>query len=172
MAKVGTPAEVRASYLVGNDVTDRGVAATVARAVMDVLDDVAVSAYVDCVSDFSERMPPEIRAVEDELSAANPSGIDVTVERADAARWALVRAYAGWSIYTDLHDARGRSVASFHDSGYSVIAELTNSEASDLTQRLHGIAPVRLLSEVLAEERRQRREQRRTRWRQALRLHR
>lgn len=82
---------------------------------------------------------------------------------ADDAAWSAVEVYAAWSINVDLFDAEERNIATLHDCGYSVTAELTDAEANGLRARLVG-TPVTLLSVIHEQRRVEKREARRRRW--------
>jgi hypothetical protein len=54
----------------------------------------------------------------------------IELDPADARSWDTLRTYASWSINVELVADAHRQIASLHDCGYSVTAELTPAEAS------------------------------------------
>lgn len=125
--------------------------AVVCAAVYDAVIDRIEVAHVDAFSDFDDRMPDDIRTVQAwlrELSARQtPSGTGMAVKiwPADSPGWDFLRAYTPWSIHTEVFDAAMRSIATFHDCGYSIIALLTPTEAAELAAVLppgHRIEPL------------------------------
>jgi hypothetical protein len=110
--------------------------ALVCGSIFGVLAREVVSAVVDAYSDFTDQMPNDIRAAEQWLRGqgfARPDGdpgVRIRVYASDEIGWAIVRAYAPWSVQVSLYDDAGRSVASLHDGGRSVMLDVAEDEAT------------------------------------------
>lgn len=61
MRRAGAPAGVRTPYVIDEDAADRAVVAAACRSIMDVLEGVAVSAYVDCLRELVDLHQPRRR---------------------------------------------------------------------------------------------------------------
>lgn len=77
-------------------------------------------------------------------------GMGIELDPADDRSWEVVRTYASWSIHVELTaDAEAYQViASLHDCGYSVTAELTTDEAAEVRRKLDNSVPVVPLHET------------------------
>jgi len=74
----------------------------------------------------------------------------IEVDPADDQHWNALCAYAKWSINVNLYGADGEDLGGFYDSGSSIVASLTTSEAAQLSARTADIGPLVLLKEVHA----------------------
>jgi len=74
----------------------------------------------------------------------------IEVDPADDQHWNALCAYAPWSINVNLYGADGEDLGGFYDSGSSIVASLTPSEAAQLSARTADIGPLVLLKEVHA----------------------
>ncbi|WP_298457643.1 hypothetical protein [uncultured Cellulomonas sp.] len=162
----------RRKYAIDKAVTDRAEAEAVCAAVMEVLRPVIRSAQIDVFTDHPEHMQEDVRRAEAQLVAeaerrkkrGSDGRLGLVVSTGDL-EWSAVESYAGWSINVDLTGADGEDLATFHDCGYSVVAELTDDEAVVLRARLAAIAPVNLLSDIHGRGRTEKRTARRSRLR-------
>jgi hypothetical protein len=131
--------------------TDDGVA-RVCAAVFDVLEPSVATLRVDAYSDFTDQMPPDIRAAEDWLRARGFTRVDgdpgrsIVLDRSDETGWAIARAYTPWSIRTALFDVDGVNVATLDDGGHSVTVDLTPDQAALLAVALGDVASLVPLS--------------------------
>jgi hypothetical protein len=123
----------------------------VCAAVYDAVSDRIEVAYVDAFSDFHGDMPQDIKTVERwlrDLSAhqsASGDGMAVKIQPTDSPGWEFLRAYTPWSIHVEVFDTAMKNVVTFHDCGVSIIAFLSETEASDLAAALpsgHEIEPL------------------------------
>ncbi len=125
------------------DLTDRALADRACLAVLDLVRSRCVTASVDAYSDYQEELPAPARAAQDELRARGASrrrgdpGMAVELDPADPQDWALLRAFAAWSIHVEL-DSAGGTLAVLHDCGRSISAELSPAEADGLGRALGG----------------------------------
>jgi hypothetical protein len=155
------------TYVVDKDVTDRAEAATVCDAVLDAVNSRLASATVDAYSDYDDKLTPAAREAQHTLFAMGKEqglrdpGMGVNLDLGDPTAWAVLRAFAPWSINVDLWDAESNNFATFHDCGYSVVVDLSDEDASAIRSRLSPIAPVLPLSVVHARRRAERRAARR-----------
>lgn len=108
-------------------------------------------AHIDAFSDFHEQMPADIKKVESrlrELSATQTrrgTGMRIRVRPTDSPGWDFVRAYTPWSIHVEAFDASMKTIARFHDCGYSIIVFLDEGEAEALRSALpagHELEPL------------------------------
>jgi hypothetical protein len=142
----------RRSYVVEGGRADH--AATVCEAVFAVLGEVVELLRVDAYSDFTDQMPPDIRAAQDWLRArgftrgTSDPGIGIDIHRDDDTGWAIARAYAPWSIHTTLYDRDDVSVATLGDGGHSVTLNLTDGEVAVLRDAMMTGVSVVLLSDL------------------------
>jgi hypothetical protein len=123
----------REKYVV---VDGQSAPALVCSSIFGVLAGDVVSAVVDAYSDFTDQMPNDIRAAEQWLRGkgfargdADP-GVRIRVYATDEIGWAIVRAYAPWSVQVRLYDGAGRSLASIHDGSRSVMVDASDDEAT------------------------------------------
>jgi hypothetical protein len=164
-------------YAIDRHVTDRGEAAAICAAVLEVLRPLLGTAQVDVYSDYSEQMPEPVKDAERRLTAAggrrlkpppdDRMGLVVSVGDPE---WQDIETYASWSINVEIKGAEGEWLADFCDSGYSVVAALDTGEAEALRARIDSIAPVLPLSEINLRRRREKKEQRRRTLRRRFRL--
>jgi hypothetical protein len=151
------------TYVVDKDVTDRAEAAAVCDAVLDAVKSRLVFATVDAYSDYDDEMTPAAREAQRKLFAMGKEqglrdpGMGVNLDLRDPTAWAVLRAFAPWSINVDLWDAASNNFATFHDCGYSVVVDLSDEDASAIRSRLSPIAPVLPLGVVHARRRGERR---------------
>lgn len=164
-------------YAIDKHVTDRGEAAAICAAVLDVLRPLLGTAEVDVYSDYREQMPEPVKEAERRLTAAGvrrpkpppDDRMGVVVSVGDP-EWPDIETYASWSIDVDIKGADGEWLADFCDSGYSVVVALDSGSAEALRARIDSIAPVLLLSEIHLRRRRERKERRRRTLRRWFRL--
>lgn len=164
-------------YAIDRHITDRGEAAAICAAVLDVLRPILGTAQVDVFSDYSAQMPEPVKKAERRLAAAGgrrlPSPPDdrmgLVVSVGDP-KWPDIETYASWSIDVEIKGADGEWLADFCDSGYSVVAALDTGEVEALRARIDLIASVLLLSEINLRRRREKKEQRRRTLRRWFRL--
>ncbi len=88
-------------------------------------------------------------------------GMSVEVDVLDAGNWEILCRYAPWSIHVELYGDRDEPLATLHDCGYSVTADLTPAEATAISSRLAGMSDLIPLHQL----REQRRQARKQRWR-------
>jgi hypothetical protein len=144
------------TYVVGNDIVDRADATLACRAVLDVLRHRALKVWIDAYSDYTDELPPVVVQAQDWLRekgrvrGSGDPGMGIELDPADDRSWEVVRTYASWSIHVELTaDADGYQViASLHDCGYSVTAELTTDEAAEVSRKLDNNVPVVPLHEA------------------------
>lgn len=156
--------------------TDRGQADAACAVVLDVLRPVIVAAHVDVHTDHASEMPDAVRRAEDQLAAVGQrrrkrfgdDRMDVVVTMRDP-EWLAVETYASWSINVELEGADGQHLVTFHDCGYSIIADLDDDEVDAVRARLSGVAPVVLLAEIHARRRQTGSDRSAGRWRTWLR---
>ena len=165
------------TYVVGKDIVDRGEATFVCQAVLDVLRPRLTKVWIDAYSDYRDELPPVVAQAQDWLREAGRArgsgdpGMGIELDPTDARSWEVLRTYASWSINVDLVADADRMIASLHDCGYSVTAELTADEAAHVTRQLVDMAPVVPLHELRERDKAERattRETRRTKRRQWL----
>lgn len=140
--------------------TDRGQADAACAVVLEVLRPVIVAAHVDVHTDYSSEMPDAVRRAEDQLAAVGQrrrkrfgdNRMDVVVTRRDP-EWLAVETYASWSINVELEGVDGQHLGTFHDCGYSIVADLDDDEVDAVRTRLSGVAPVVPLAEIRARRR-------------------
>jgi len=126
----------RECYVVVDDVSS-GLRnpASLCGTVFDALEGYVVTARVDAYSDYAEQMPADIRTAEEWLRVRGLArgegdpGLGIVISRVDDIGWAIVRAYAPWSVRTSLHDRAGVMVATLDDGGFSITLELTAAQA-------------------------------------------
>jgi hypothetical protein len=122
--------------------------AVVCEAIFDVLGDSVTTLRVDAYSDFTDQMPPDIRAAEERLRrrgfirADGDPGRSIVIERSDETGWAIARAYAPWSIRTALFDAGDVNLATLDDGGHSATVDITAEQATLLSLALEQVAEV------------------------------
>lgn len=155
-------------HAIDKHVTDRGEAAAICAAVLDVLRPRLGSAQVDVYSDYADQMPEPVKESERRLAAAGarrpkppPDDRMGAVVSVDDPEWQDVEMYAPWSIDVEVKNADGEWLADFCDSGYSVVVALDPGSADVLRARIDSIAPVLLLSEIRLRRRHERKERRR-----------
>jgi hypothetical protein len=144
------------TYVVGNDIVDRGDATLACQALLDVLRYRAVRVWIDAYSDYTDELPPVVVQAQDWLRdkgrarGSGDPGMGIELDPADDRSWEVVRTYASWSIHVELAaDADAYQViACLHDCGYSVTAELTTEEAAEVSRKLVDIVPVVPLQEA------------------------
>jgi hypothetical protein len=142
------------TYVVDKDIVDRGEATFVCQAVLEVLRPRLTKVWIDAYSDYSDELPPVVAQAQDWLREAGRArgsgdpGMGIEVDPTDARNWHILRTYAPWSIHVELVAEANRMIASLHDCGYSVTAELTADEAVQVTRNLADIAPVVPLHEI------------------------
>jgi hypothetical protein len=126
----------RQCYVVVADASSRlHNLASLCGTIFDALDGYVVTARIDAYSDYADQMPADIRTAEEWLRARGLArgegdpGQGIVVARADDIGWAIVRAYAPWSVRTSLHDPAGVMVATLDDGGFSITLELTAAQA-------------------------------------------
>lgn len=156
----------RTAYVVEKEITDRDDAATACVAVLAVLRPVLRMALVDAYSDYEGQMPPDVAEAQRWLRQRGANqhprdpGMSVEVDVLDAGHWETLCRYAPWSIHVELYGDRDAPLATLHDCGYSVAADLTPAEATALSSRLEGMSALIPLHHL----REQRRQARRQRW--------
>lgn len=159
---MGTGADTRpkrTTFVLDKDITARAEAGRVCEAVLDLLRPHLRTVSVDAYSDYQDQMPPEVVTVEATLKelgrrrGRGDPGMGVELDPVLDDHWVLLRAYAAWSINVDLLGEDGRDLGCFHDCAYSVVAELTTTEAQKLSAELRDIAPVVPLAAVHARRR-------------------
>lgn len=160
----------RRTWAVEKNLTDRAEAEQVCAAVLMVLEPALHSASLDVISDFPDLMPDDVRAAEATLlllarREQQHTRLDLP---ATASAWPAFKTYASWSIDVDLYGQDGTLLGGFHDCGYSITAELTDSEAHELQQRIQPVSAVRPPAEIHAKHRSERSARRRARLRQWL----
>lgn len=141
----------RLEYAVEKHLTDRAEAAAACSTVLEVLGPVLVAAHVDVYTDYPDEMPDPVRQAEQELAAkgrqrrprfgASDVLMDVVVTKDDP-EWSAFATYSSWSIHVALEGPDGEHLGTFHDCGYSVLAELTTEEAAAVRARLADVASV------------------------------
>jgi hypothetical protein len=144
------------TYVVGNDIVDRGEATLACQAVLDVLRHRAMRVWIDAYSDYTDELPPVVVQAQDWLRekgrarGSGDPGMGIELDPLDDRSWDVVRTYASWSIHVELAaDADAYQViACLHDCGYSVTAELTTEEAVEVSRKLADIVPVVPLHEA------------------------
>jgi hypothetical protein len=150
----------RTTYVLEQEITDRNDAATACVAVLEVLRPVLRVALVDAYSDYEDQMPPDVAEAQQWLRQEGASqqggdpGMSVEMNSLDADHWPIICRYAPWSIHVDLYGDGDAPLATLHDCGYSVTADLTPAEATALGSRLAGVSGLTLLHQV-RERRRQ-----------------
>lgn len=142
------------TYVVDKDITSRAEAQMVCEAVLDVLRPYLRRAHIDAVTDCPDEMEPEDRAALEALLAkgrlrsgwlVDPvMGIEVSVEDPE---WGALERFAAWSIHVQLYGSAYVEQATFHDTGHSVIADLTADEASEVARRVESVGPLILLAD-------------------------
>ncbi|HEV2886153.1 MAG TPA: hypothetical protein VGX49_04520 [Jatrophihabitans sp.] len=142
-------------YVVSEDVTDRELAERACLAVLDVVRARTRRITVDAYSDYRDSLSARAQAPQDELRARGQlstgrnrgdPGMGVELDPSRPADWDLVRAYAAWSIHVELDSAES-TLATLHDCGHSIGAELTEAEADQLAHLLAGVLRVEPLEE-------------------------
>ena len=119
------------TYVVGKDFLDRGEATFVCHAVLNVLRPRLTKVWIDAYSDYRDELPPVVAQAQDWLREAERArgsgdpGMGIELDSKDARSWEVLWTYASWSINVDLVADADRMIASLHDCGYSVTAELT-----------------------------------------------
>ena len=167
------------TYVVGEDIVNRGEATFACQAVLDVLRHRVMRVWIDAYSDYKDELPPAVAQAQDWLRekgrarGAGDPGMGIELDPADDRSWDVVRTYASWSIHVELAaDADAyQIIACLHDCGYSVTAELTTDEADEVRRKLADIVPVVPLHEVRDRDKAVRataREARRTKRKQRL----
>ncbi len=157
----------RMEYVVEKEITDRDDAATACVAVLEVLRPVLRVALIDAFSDYENQMPLDVKEAQRWLRQQgarqhrDDPGMSVEVDVVDAGHWETLCRYASWSIHVELYGDRDAPLATLHDCGQSVTADLTPTEATTLTSRLAGMSALIPLHQL----REQRRQARRQRWR-------
>jgi hypothetical protein len=144
------------TYVVGNDIVDRGEATLACQAVLDVLRHRAIRVWIDAYSDYTDELPPVVFQAQDWLRekgrgrGSGDPGMGIELDPSDDRIWDVVRTYASWSIHVELTaDADADQViACLHDCGYSVTADLTADEAVEVSRKLADVVPVVPLHEV------------------------
>jgi hypothetical protein len=130
---------VREKYVV---IDGQSAPALVCSSIFGVLAGDVVSAVIDAYSDFTDQMPNDIRAAEQWLRGRGftrgdgDPGVRIRVYARDEIGWAIVRAYAPWSVQVLLYDDAGRSLAAIHDGGRSVMLDVGDDEATLLALSL------------------------------------
>lgn len=151
----------RLTYTVEKRIDDRDEAAVVCAAVFEVLGPALGWAVVDAYSDYRDHLPAEVDKAQHslrELGArqhGGDAGMGVQIWRGSP-EWDLVAAYAPWSIHVELRAKNGRCLATLHDCGFAVTAELTADEAATLRQRVSEVSRLVLLSEFRERQREER----------------
>jgi len=138
------------TYVVGNDFVDRADATLACQAVLDVLRRRAMRVWIDAYSDYADELPPVVVQEQDWLRekgrvrGSGDPGMGIELDPADDRSWEVVRTYASWSIHAELtaDEEAYQVIASLHDCGYSVTAELTTEEAVEVSRKLADIVPV------------------------------
>lgn len=163
-----TAGSTRMVWGVDPELADHGDAVLACGIILDLVRPRIAAASVDACSDYRDELPAEVEAAQERLREIGrrrrrgDPGMDVRLDPADEQDWATLRAYAAWSIETDLFDHDDDLIAVFHDSGASIAVWATSQEAAILAEPLTDVA--RLLSEeALQIQRRARREARRHR---------
>ncbi len=152
--------EARTNFVVENT-DDREQAVLVCTAVLEVLRPSLGSAVVDAYSDHADK-PSAAAQAEIQLRQrgakreSGDPGMAVEIEL-DEEGWDLVLAYAPWSINVELIGIDGSDLATLHDCGRSVVADLTDEEAATLRQRLAEVSAVTSLGEHRERRRQARR---------------
>lgn len=141
-------------YCIGKDLTEVEDSVRATAGILAVLGELSYRAEVDLFSDRKRQMPPDVRAVEEELIAidarrgARPGSqmaLDLTLT--DPHERHLFEKYAAWSINADVFDRNGAWIATFHDSGYSLSFEMDDGQRSALAQLLPDL-PVMSIKEL------------------------
>jgi hypothetical protein len=151
----------RVTYAVDKDIVDQAESVQACAAVLAVLAPSVRSASVEPRSNASVRLPEEVQIAERRLKAiAEHQGHEFALVDADDPAWRAVEVYAAWALNAELLGDDGEELASFHDCGYSVVADLTGDEAVELRGRIAPIADLTELN-VVHERRREAKSQRR-----------
>jgi len=126
------------------DITDRELTERACLAVLEVVRPRCEHITVDAYTDYQDSLPEPARAAQDELRARGAlhrrrrdPGMGVELDPADPADWALLRAFVAWSIHVEL-DSAGATLATLHDCGRSISADLSSAEADRLGSTLAG----------------------------------
>jgi len=137
------------TYVVGQHIVDRREATLACQAVLDVLRHRVVRVWIDAYSDYADELPPVGAQAQDWLRekgqarGSGDPGMGIELDPSDDNSWEVVRTYASWSIQVELAadtDAY-QVVASLHDCGSSVTAELTPDDAVEVSQKLGDAVP-------------------------------
>jgi hypothetical protein len=164
-------AERRQEYVLDKDVTDRGEASRACVAVLQTLRPHVRLVVVDAYTDYADELTAEARQAEAWLRRrgehqgrrpwrrrtwpADP-GMGIEVDPADDQHWYALSAYAPWSINVDLYGPDNEDLGGFYDSGYSIVATLTETEVAEISPTLADIGALVLLKEVHARRKQER----------------
>jgi len=163
--------ELRQDYVVDKDLSNRGEASRVCVAVLQTLRPHLRLVVVDAYSDDADELTAEARQAEAWLRRrgarqgrrpwhrrtwpADP-GMGIELDPADDDQWNALCAYAPWSINVNLYGANSEDLGGFYDSGSSIVASLTATDAAHLSAATADIGPLVLLREVHARRKQQR----------------
>ena len=158
----------RTTYVVDKEITARDEANRACAAVLDVLRPALRFAIVDAYSDYNDQMPPDVAEAERWLRQrgsdrhSGDPGMAVEVPVSDDG-WEVLCRYAPWSIHVELFGDGRSPVGTFDDCGFTITADLNDSEATALVSRLEGISGLIPLHD-LRERKRQARMAKVWRW--------
>ncbi|PFG39925.1 hypothetical protein ATJ97_2445 [Georgenia soli] len=161
----------RQEYAVEKDITDRSEATFVCTATLEVLRPHLRLAIIDAYTDYADELTTSAataqawirqrgsqqrhRSLLHRLGLSDPA-MAVHLDLSQEAEWEILRGYAPWSIGVWLYGPGGLELGSFHDSGYSVVAALTDEERDVLVDELGPVAPLVRLDELHARRKAQR----------------
>ena len=158
------------TYVVDKDIVDRGEATFTCQAVLDVLRHRLTRVWIDAYSDYTDELPATVAQAQGWLlekgraRGSGDPGMAIELDPADDRSWDVLRTYTSWSIHVELATEANQVIASLHDCGYSVTAELTADEVVEVSRKLADIAPLVPLHEVRERDKAESATAREARW--------